>query len=172
MYPDNALSKYQVKEAIYTYLYTPVQRQCQRRLDQLIQQNNRLCHSSLSAFMYKGELYQGSNTSLYQPNQRPPRLHRSLVPVMEQYLAELKTLNEHELPFVLGFITHALNSVKTLPDCLRIFPESVHPPIKHLIASCSCRTMELSQETVEEIQARNQAAIDLMKQRQVLNLLL
>ena len=74
-------TKLQIKEALYSYLYQPVNEQFKHRLDTLIVKNaviNKYTHKS---FMYKSELY----TCDPAPAPRKMnRLHPSLVKEMDE----------------------------------------------------------------------------------------
>ena len=162
-------TKSQIKDMLYAFLYEPVQRQFKQRLDVLINRNTVMTGASHASFSYKGVLYTNDQSS-------PPRKLTRLVPALHQemdaYLAELRQLNEREVPYVLGFITKVLNSSNDLHDYLRVFPNSLHRPIEQLIASFPCRTKRLTDEEVAEMQTKNQQSIDLMRQRMVTNLII
>ena len=161
--------KSQIKDMLCNFLYEPVRKQFKHRLDTLISRNTAIIGASHQSFIYKGNLYNND------PSPVPRRLNRlvpQLVPEMDAYLADLKQLNDKEVPYVLGFINQVLNSSNDLHDYLRLLPSSVHQPIQKLIDSCPCRTKKLTDEQVQELQARNKQSIDLVKQRMVTNLLI
>lgn len=161
-------TKQQIKDLLYSYLYDPVERKYHQKLKSLIQRNSLALNKPEECFSYRGVIY---FEELSRIPRKVARLVPALHPEMDQYLADLKQLNEQELPFVLGFITQVLNASNDLQDYLRVLPESIHKPIEELIASCGCRTTQLPAETVEQLKARNAQSIALMKQRLVLNLL-
>jgi hypothetical protein len=158
-----------IKDSLYDFLYTPVQRHFKIRLDTIILRNSLLGGYGHKSFTYKGVHYSCDNGP-------PPRKWNRLLPQlkeqMDEYLFDLSQLNEKELPFVLGFINQVLNSSNDLGDYLRLLPESVHQPIKHLIASCPCQTKKLSDKQVELFQEQNKPHIDLIKKRMFTNLLI
>lgn len=162
-------TKQNIKEALYQHLYEPVQRSFKKRLDALILQNCKIMRYSHQSFAYKGEFY---------ANDQPPfprkanRLARELYQAMDDYLAELKVLNEQEIPFVMGFITQVLNASNDFHDWLALLPSSLHRPIHEFIAACPCRTQHLTPEEVQAMQAKNSASIDMIKARMVTNLLI
>ena len=73
-------TKQQVKEALYQFLYGPVQKRYQEQLHQIIVQNTLLIKGSHASFIYKNEFYSNEGTS---PPRRMNRLHSTLVPTME-----------------------------------------------------------------------------------------
>lgn len=163
-------TKQQLKDMLYHYLYDPVERGFKERLDRIIRDNSVLTFSVYDCFSYKRKIYQIDTR--YLPPRQPPRLDKSLIPAMDLYLQELAEVNEKEVPFVLGFITQVLNSSDNLHDYVRALPNSVHKPLKEIIAQCGCKTASLSELELQNLLVRNTQSINLMKQRMVLNLLL
>lgn len=162
-------TKQLIKDVLYDFLYDPVRNQFQRRLDVLIVRNTLLGGYSHKSFTYKGVLYSSDNGS-------PPRKANRLVPQlkdsMDEYLADLKQVNEQEVPFVIGFINQVLNASNNLTDYLRILPDSVHYPLEKLIDKCPCRDKKLNDDTVDQLREKNKTSIDMMKARMVTNLLI
>lgn len=162
-------TKQLIKDALYDLLYTPIQKQFKQRLDQIIVKNTLLGGYSHKSFMYKNVLYNCDTNAM------PRKMNRLVIqmqPAMNEYLKELKQLNEKELPHVLGYITQVLNATNELHDYLRLLPPAVHPPIQGLINTCSCRGKKLSDETVAMLQNKNQDSVQLLKNRMVTNLLI
>jgi hypothetical protein len=162
-------TKKQIKDMLFAFLYEPVEKQFKQRLDALIIRNTLITGVSHQSFTYKGNLY---NMDISPVPRKLTRLVPQLVPDMEAYLADLKQLNDKEIPYVVGFINQVLNASNDLHDYLRVFPQSLHQPIQKLIDSYPCRTKRLTDEEVREMQTRNQQYIDLVKQRMVTNLLI
>jgi len=162
-------TKQQIKDALYAFLYDPVQRQFKARIDTIIERNTILGGYSHKHFVYKGTTY---NSDVTNPPVKRNRLLPALRVPMDEYLADQSQLNLHELPYVLGFINQVLNASCDLTDYLRVLPESVHQPLQKLMATCPCRTATLAQDRVEQLKVKNQEPINLMKQRLVTNLLI
>lgn len=163
-------TKQQLKDMLYHYLYDPVMGKFKERLDGIILAHDKLNQTLLRCFSYRGLVYQVDSSN---PTPRPmPRLHKSLHPTMDQYLSELREINDREIPFVLGFINQVLNSSDNLHDYIRALPPSVHRPLQEVIAQCGCKTASLSELELNNLLVRNTESINLMKQRMVLNLLL
>jgi hypothetical protein len=162
-------TKQQIKDALYDTLYTPIQKQFKKRLEQLVVKNAVLGGYSHKSFVYKSELYNCDTEPLPR---KMNRLVLQLQPAMNEYLKELKQLNEKELPYVLGFINQVLNSSNELHDYLRLLPPAVHQPIRGLIDTCPCRGKKLTDETVAMLHEKNLGSVQLMKNRMVTNLLI
>ena len=161
-------TKSQIKEALYTFLYRPALKALKTKLDQIIIKNSVLIGSSHMSFMYKGQVYACDPGPLPR---KMNRLNASLQLPMEEYLREIKELNENEMPYVIGFINQVLNSTNELHDYLKVLPEAVHTPIEKLIATCHCRAKSLSQDEAQRLRAMNSEAINLIKKRMFINLL-
>jgi hypothetical protein len=162
-------TKQQIKEALYAFLYAPVKLKFQRQLEAIIDANVTLKYLDHPSFTYKGEYY--SKTEL--PGPRPTnRLHPSLYPSMDAYLEDLRRMNAEEVPLVLGYINQVLNASNNLPDYRHLLPESVHGPVYKMLVSCPCNSRALTDEQIAELQQKHAAGIALIKQRQVMNLLI
>jgi len=162
-------TKQQIKEILFAFLYNPVERHFKKQLDAIILQNALLLNSPHQCFSYKGVVYAIQVAPVIR---KMPRLSPALHLRMDEYLKEVKQLNNTELPYVLGFINQVLNSSNNLQDYLKMLPASIHGPIEQLIATCPCRTVALDKEHVQQLKDKNQASIDMIKQRMVSNLLL
>ncbi len=162
-------TKQLIKDTLYEFLYRPIENQFKNRLEVLIVRNTLLGGYSHKSFNYKGVLYSSDNGA---PPRKSNRLMLQLKPAMDEYLFDLKQLNEKELPFVIGFINQVLNASNDLQDYLHIFPESIHQPLEKLIATCPCQAKQLSDEKIVELREKNQASINMMKARMVTNLLI
>lgn len=162
-------TKQQIKDALDAYIYGPVRNQFKLRIETLITKNTILGGYTHKHFIYKGIVY---NADVTNPPMKKNRLVAAMRGEMEEYLRDKDHLNDHELPFVLGFINQVLNSSNSLSDYLKVLPESVHAPIHQLLATCPCRIGVLSPEKADQIKVKNQASIDLIKQRLVTNLLI
>lgn len=162
-------TKQLIKDTLYEFLYRPIENQFKNRLEVLIVRNTLLGGYSHKSFNYKGVLYSSDSGA---PPRKSNRLMLQLKPAMDEYLFDLKQLNERELPFVIGFINQVLNASNDLQDYLHIFPESIHQPLEKLIATCPCQAKQLSDEKIVELREKNQASINMMKARMVTNLLI
>ena len=162
-------TKQLIKDTLYEFLYRPIENQFKNRLEVLIVRNTLLGGYSHKSFNYKGVLYSSDNGA---PPRKSNRLMLQLKPAIDEYLFDLKQLNERELPFVIGFINQVLNASNDLQDYLHIFPESIHQPLEKLIATCPCQAKQLSDEKIVELREKNQASINMMKARMVTNLLI
>lgn len=162
-------TKQQIKDLLHTHLYQPIEKQFKNRLDHIIVKNTLIGGYSHSSFVYKSVLYSYDASA---PPRKMNRLSLALQPMMNDYLKDLKQLNEKELPYVVGFINQVLNSSNEMHDYLRLLPQSVHSPVQQLIDTCPCRAKKLSEVQVQLLQAKNAGPIQLIKQRMVTNLLI
>lgn len=161
--------KQQIKTALYEFVYGPVNRSFKKRIEAMVLRNTALGGFGHKHFVYKGVLYNADSTP---PSMRRNRLVVQLRPEMDELLIEMVDLNQRELPYVLGFMNQVLNSSNSLKDYLQVLPESIHPPIHQLMATCPCRVGVLSPEKVERLKTTNATSVDLVKQRLITNLLI
>lgn len=158
-----------LKDTLYEFLYGPVQKQFQLRLNAIITKNSIMIGATHNSFIYKNVVY---SCDAGTPPRKMNRLIQALQQPMDEYLNDLRELNNTELPYVLGFLTHVLNSSNDLQDYLRVLPSAIHKPIEEYINSCPCRAKHLSDFDVECIQQKNHISIELIKKRMVTNLLI
>jgi hypothetical protein len=163
------LTKIQIKEALYDFLYTPVVDSMAARLKALIVKNALLGGYHHKSFHHKGVLYSCDDTPAPK---RWNRLLPQLKPMMEEYLRDMDAINRRELPFVLGFINQVLNSSNNFGDYLKLFPDCLHPPLQKLQESCPCHTKALGDDTINSMTQTNLVPINMIKQRMVTNLLI
>lgn len=161
--------KTQIKEAISAFIYDPMHRQLKSRIETLVRRNSVLGGHFHQHFVYKGVTYNFEGTP---PPTKKNRLARQLQHEMDSLLQEYEQLKSYEMPFVMGFITQVLNASTSLLDYMRVLPEAVHFPLKQLLIPYPCRVTYLDENRVEHLRTKNQASIDLIKQRLVTNLLI
>ena len=161
--------KQQIKDALYEFLYGPLQLSFKQHLDAIVLKCAKALNSQYLSFTYKGEVFALEGEKLpRRMNRLPDHLHSE----MDSYLHDLAEVNEKEVPYVLGFITQTLNASNDLHDYFRVLPSAVHGPIQDLINSCPYRTKRLTDESVQDLLIRNAKSIHLTKCRMVQNLIL
>lgn len=161
--------KAQIKDSLIEFLYTPVERDFKRRLDTIIVRNTILGGYAEKTFHYKGQQYHCEDGRL------PPRAWNKLDPSlradMDEYLRDVKQIDEREMPFVSGYIVKVLNSSNAFGDYLKLIPDSAHQPLRAFMQACPCQTKTLSDARIEELLEQNKNTIAMMKTRMVTNLL-
>lgn len=162
-------TKMQVKDLLYQSLYEPIDRHFKKRINEIIAKNSTLINSPHRSFIYRGDLYTLETT---KPPVRFNRLVPELRPLMEEYLADLKALNDYELPHVLNYFNQVLNSSDSLQDYLHVLPNHMHPPLNKLIETCPCRACTLTEDKAQALNAKNSESLSLMSQRRAKNLIL
>jgi hypothetical protein len=162
-------TKQLLKDNLIGFLYKPLREQLKLRLDTLIVKNTLLGSYKHKSFVYKGEFY-SCDSDL--PPRKANRVVQQLIPVMDEYLREIKQLNEEELPYTLGYINQVLNASNDLQDYLRLLPAALHRPIEELSYMCPCRSRHITEEQAKELEKKNELPINLIKQRMVRNLLI
>lgn len=157
-----------IKNSLLQFLYEHLMHAHMEEIHRIIAANTALLKCSHNSFHYKGQTYSYRDVPI---KISPNKLHESLYERMEHALTELNKVNREELPYVTGFINKALNSTDHFCDLLKIFPETIHDPIKSLADTCLRKTAQLSPDKIEKIKAEHSKAIDLIIQRQVTNMI-
>lgn len=163
------LTKQQIKDSLYEFLYAPVTKQFQNRLDTLIIRNTLLAAHSHKSFVHKGVVY---SCDAEPPPRRWNKLLPELRPQMEDYLRDVRQVMDQEIPYVLGYINKVLNSSNSVTDYMQLFPDCVHAPLQKLAATCPCQNTALTTEKIQQLSQANETSINLIKQRMVMNLLI
>ena len=161
-------TKSQIKEVLCSHLYDPVHLEYKQKMDRMIRKNCQLINSAYESFNFRGVTYAVTNAALPK---KANRLHPSLQEPFLHLLNEIKTLNEYEVPQVLGLINRVLNSSNNPQDYLKYFPTAIHAPLLKIIGTCPCRIDVLEAERVAKFQQEQAVPISLLKQRLVLNLI-
>lgn len=159
-------TKKQIRDALAFHLYNTVEIHFKDRLDQIIHKNSIELKSPHLCFTYKGKTYtyKGQKTSL-RALDLSPKLYRE----MDEYLEDMKNLQEGEVNVVNAFIETLLNLTDSLQDYLSIFPKDLHPPLQTLINSCPCRTKSLTEEDIQRVAEKCSSFVELINQRLFIN---
>lgn len=160
--------KQEAANAIQMLLYIPSDTSFQKRLDSIILQNSALLNEPRKYFSHRNITYTLPNAL---SDRRIPRLVPEMRPHMDKYLKDVKDLYDMEVIYVTGFISQALNLSNFPQDYLEIFPTSVHLPIKKIFANYFCIPGTTDKTLLQAFINKNQAPINMIKQRMVLNLL-
>lgn len=162
-------TKMQIKELLYQSLYAPVDSDFEKRINNIILKNSSLISSPHKSFVYRGDLYTLETT---KPPVRFNRLVAELRPTMDEYLNDMKQINDRELPYVLNYFNQVLNASDSLQDYIALLPETLHSPINKLMQTCPCRACSLPENKVQELLEKNQQPLALIGERRARNLLL
>jgi len=166
---EASMLKSRVTDAIYQYLYTPAMTQLSKQLDILIIKNTISCGYSHKSFMYNNEFYSCDTNS---PPRKINRLAPKLYPEMLKYLQDVSQLSKEELPIVMGYVNQILNSSNDPDDYTYLLPDALHNLIYKLIPKYLGKTEGLLSTTTIALRNKNQVALDMIKQRMVLNLII
>lgn len=161
--------KLHIKNALYAYLYEPLHKASQHKLEEIIIRNTVLIKGTHRSFVYKGVYYTCEATpGPRKANRLDPRMKGE----MDKYLKDLEAVNDLEIPYVVNYINRVLNSSDDLQDYFHLLPDGLHPIVQKFISSCPCRHGHLSETEVEQITKENTKSLELMKIRMTTNLLI
>lgn len=155
--------KQHIKDTLYEFLFEPVNNSLKKQLEHLVYRNCVINHYTHKSLAYKGSIY---NFDTEAPPRRWNRLSPELRPTMDKILKDTKELGDLEVPYVMGYITQVLNSSEHLSDYLALLPDCVHPAFRKILHNLPAPSLEPAKKVF------NQKAVDLIKQRMVMNLLL
>ena len=169
-YQHGPKTKYNILITIKAFLYDPSFKELKKRRQGICIKNAALLKNGVTHFTYKGEQYYFEDDHY---SGKRNRIHPSLIEEAEAYLLEYKELHDVEIPRVMGYITHVMNSSNRLSDYLKLLPDMLHGTIVHLVEhSSDTDTLHLNSEEVSLMLAKHQDTIQLIKQRMVLNLII
>lgn len=151
---------------VFDFIYSASNKRFKDRLEALISKNTAMQGGDL-IFIYKGEHYSGEGVR--RTVRKTNSLHPLLKELMDEWIAE-KIAMKDEQSLVKAFLASVLNSSNNVSDYYRLLPECLHKalrPFKHLPDF----NEPIPDWIVTEFQEKNQRAINLIKQRFVLNLI-
>lgn len=157
-----------IREEILHFLYASIQTRLQQRLLDIIDKNCVLQSSIYASFTFKGVDYNPFKQALPRPRNR---LHPNLQPAMQLYLDEVKAMNGLERAYISGFLDQVLTIANHPADLLLLLPESIHASVQQYTVGFGKNDSKISPEIVSQLHTKNATAIDLLKQRMVLNLI-
>lgn len=166
---QQSIIKSQIKDEIHRYLYGSVMEQLNKRVDLIIYKNAAILKHSHMSFNYCGEFY---SCDLNKAPRIKQQLDISLHTIMEEYIKDATQLDEEESPYVMGYINQVLNSSINATNYLFLLPDALHQTIKSFYTPFEYSPDWVNNKRNNDILANNQAAISMIKQRLVLNLIM
>ena len=164
-------AKMMLRDGILSALYEPYSNFMQKELHKIIESNSKWLHSPLMHFLYRGELfYMGSPSDL--PRQKN-RIHPDMEEKMKVYLEEAHSFNL-EKEQVHGFIVQVLNLSDVFEDYLKVLPECIHEACIKSYENCwkGLTFVAADSKDIEHLLRSNQKAINTIKERVALNLII
>lgn len=157
-----------VRNAITDYLYQGYLKESMDAFKSIVIKNTLLGKFEHPHFLYKGTLY--IDSILPTPTRKNPLLPE-LHPVMDEYLKERREFENGEYYFVGSYLTQVLNACSNITDCYAAFPSCVEQALNtgYFVHFKSERT--ITDETILELQKKNEKAISWIKQRVLLNMI-
>lgn len=159
--------KQDILSMISEHIYSGPYQRLNKRLEEIITKNTAMIGSGDLVLSYKGECYscQGVRRTELKTNRLLPALRS----YMDEWIADHSKLIE-ENRLVNTFLASVLNTSNNVSDYLRILPDCIHPALQPYARHSNVQP-PLTEEQVEAIKAKNQKAVDLIKQRLLLNLI-
>lgn len=161
-----------VQKAIMGFVFDPFNLYIKKRIDKLIAKNAQLTKATQYGFMYRTEVYTGTNTQSLRPPY--PRLHKDLIPEMEKIVREQDTVFKYEMPLLKGVLCHAMNLTRNPIEFFKLLPEELHQPL--LVWKTQLEPLahagDVLDATAEEFKKKYEYAFDIIRVRIITNLIL
>lgn len=153
-----------IKDTLQEFLFKPAYSALHTQIKALVVRNCVICKYSHKSVVYK-------SLHMNFDEEAPPRpwnrLTPELRPAMDKLLAEMDYLKTQEEPFVMNYITQALNAGQSVSGVMHLLPECLHPAFKKLGSHFSPKD-----EPTKRLFVVNEKAVAMIKQRLVTNLLM
>lgn len=167
-FSDNPTLKNQFRAAFMDIIYAPYKERREKVLAKIIERNCVLKNTDRACFTYKGEYY----GAMYAGAFERPKLHPELVEEFSLWLQEDKDVQRFERPIIENFLIGVMHSSSVLLDWLRIFPDCLHAPVKNVMGQIGPEIAELPDEQVALYIHQHSDAIEKVRSRMMMNLLL
>lgn len=184
--------KIALRDALYGIVYERTHERFNELLTDIREKNRLTCSYSWDGFTHRGVYYGQSipkmplstvqmtrvqmakyKASWHQmvSNRRNQKLDATLVPAMDQLLAEREEVEQGEGTMVRTILGTILNSAQAVGDYKRLLPSLLHLHLTEVEAECSCVVPRLTDAQVDAIKAKHERYISLIQKRQLIYLL-
>jgi hypothetical protein len=165
--------KHQIMDELTNYVYEGTKERFNKAISDIAKRNCALTPYTgfLECFTYKGVFYNstGLPDAHVPPTFRRVVLHHELRADMDKLLKEQTGIHRDEKPFVLSLFTRAMNMSECIEDYKLMFPECMTDVLKNYVTSIE---RQLTDEQIQEFIRNNEKALDLLRTRKVLDLIL
>ena len=163
----NPYLKQDVLAMISEHVYSAAHQRMNKRLEEIITKNASMIGSGDMVLSYRGEYYS------CQGFRRTEKKTNRILPILRSYMDEWINDNNalhDEIGLVETYLATVLNASNNVSDYFRLLPDCVHPALQPYAQQPNVQP-SLSDEQVQAIQAKNQKAMSMIKQRLLLNLI-
>lgn len=165
--------KHQIMEELAAYVYEGTKERFDKAVSTIAKRNSALTPYAgfIECFTYKGVFYNCTGLSdAYVPSTfRRTALCHDLRADMDRLLKEQASIERDEKPFVLSLFTRAMNMSECIEDYKLMFPECMTDVLKNYVTVIE---RQLTDEQIQEFIRNNEKALDLLRTRKVLDLIL
>lgn len=165
--------KHQIMEELVAYVYEGTKERFDKAVSIIAKRNSGLMPYAgfLECFTHKNVFYNCSGVSdaNVPPTFRRVALHNDLRVEMDRLLKEQESIERTEKPFVLSLFTRAMNISECIEDYKLMFPECMTDVLKNYVTVIE---RQLTDEQIQEFIRNNEKALDLLRTRKVLDLIL
>lgn len=167
--------KIALRDELYDIVYERTHQHFEETLTAIRDKNRLTLGYSWDGFTHRG-VYYGTPihpgwTAVTKYQVRNQKLDASLVPAMDQLLAERQEVEQVEGVMVRTILGTVLNASQCVGDYKRLLPSLLHPKLTEVEGECACYFPPLPQSTIYAIKARHGKYIGLIQRRQLIYLL-
>lgn len=165
--------KHQIMEELTAYVYEGTKERFDKAVSTIAKRNCAMSpyEAFIECFTYKGVFYNCTGLSdAHVPSTfRRTVLNKDLRADMDRLLKEQASIERDEKPFVLSLFTRAMNMSECIEDYKLMFPECMTDVLKNYVTVIE---RQLTDEQIQEFIRNNEKALDLLRTRKVLDLIL
>lgn len=161
---EDGTSRSSLLASMGALIYGKINKEHDKRIEQIIVRNSYLDDYKREAFLYKGQQYCRDG---YRPQRRIGLLSRDLYPEMEVWLADERELQK-EKGTVFNYLTCLVSKVIYYSDLRSLAPECLHSVIPYHDPAAEPK---FTQQEIDTFNKQNEEAIGLIKKRMLLNMI-
>lgn len=166
--------KYELSQSLIASVYGGLKERHHEAIEGIAKRNTVLnpINAVIQCFTYKGQIYNYTHfkTGVIPWAIRRAGLHSSLHAEMDAILKEKQIVADTERPYVLSLITRAMNKTNSIEDYKLMLPDCLHDELN--MYPNWVTTRELTDEQVQEFIQNNEKALNFLRIRKVLDLIL
>lgn len=162
--PISASFRSDLKKRIMQFVYEPTETSLAQQLQKIAEANSSLHNNRQPLFKHAGCLYGDFSDPIHREYHLVNKLEDPLIPQFEKYLIQMRDI-ETEQVYISSYLNSVLNSSEHIADYLAILPKCLHKIFGDADLLKTYGAPTLSTEKVQRINARNQKAVQFIKER-------
>lgn len=161
--------KLKVREALLSYIYSPVEKRNELRLKDLIDENDALTGVQYFGFIYRNKFHTQSRYA--RPPQNIPRLFSSLHARMDEILDEERFIEREERPLIAGYLQKWLNSSDDAEILFQRLPTALRVPFQNVLDTEGMKLTDVDMDDAAHEMGIGERSLDALKIRLMTNII-